>query len=99
MSRAVRIVGSCRDAIFGPPAATGEALGEALWRSDSFDKASSLALKYHESTGNDEVLAAFLKSDAARHRAADKAKALIDQIRDPALQEEIRSLEQYKDKQ
>ena len=76
--------------------ATGEALASSTWRGVDFDKASELALKYHESSGNDEVLAAFLKSNEVQHRSTDKAAALIDKIKDPALQEEIRNLPQYK---
>jgi hypothetical protein len=76
--------------------ATGEALASSLWRGGNFDKASELALKYQESSGSDEVLAAFLKSSEVQHRAANEAKALIDKIKDPALQEEIRSLPQFK---
>jgi hypothetical protein len=75
--------------------ATGEALASSLWRGGNFDKASELALKYHESSGNDEVLAAFLKSNEVQHRAAEEALPLIDKIKDPALQEEIRKLPQY----
>ena len=76
--------------------ATGEALASSLWRGGNFDKASELALKYQESSGSDEVLAAFLKSSEVQHKAANEAKALIDKIKDPALQEEIRSLPQFK---
>lgn len=76
--------------------ATGEALASSLWRGGDFKKASELALKYNEASGNDEVLAAFLKSDEVQHGSADNAKQLIDKIKDPALQEEIRNLPQYK---
>lgn len=74
---------------------TGEALAGTLWRGTDFKEASELALKYHESSGNDEVLAAFLKSNEVQHRAAEEALPLIDKIKDPALQEEIRKLPQY----
>ena len=76
--------------------ATGEALASSLWRGGDFKSASDLALKYSEASGNDEVLAAFLKSNEVQHKSPDEAKALIDKIKDPALQEEIRNLPQYK---
>jgi hypothetical protein len=76
--------------------ATGEALASLLWRGGDFKKASELAVKYNEASGHDEVLAAFLKSNEVQHGSADKAKPLIDKIKDPALQEEIRNLPQYK---
>jgi hypothetical protein len=75
--------------------ATGEALAETLGRGKDFKTASELALKYHESSGNDEVLAAFLKSIEVQSTAADEAMPLIDKIKDPALREEIRGLPQY----
>ena len=77
--------------------ATGEAIASSLWRGDDFKTASELALKYNESSPNDEVLVAFLKSDQLRHRAAAEAKPLIDKIKDPAIQAEIRELPQFKD--
>jgi redox-regulated HSP33 family molecular chaperone len=76
--------------------ATGSAIASSIWRGGNFKKASELALQYNESSPNDEVLAAFLKSDEVRHQSAGKAKALIDKIKDPALQAEIRDLPQYK---
>ena len=75
--------------------ATGEALASTLWRGGNFHKASELALKYQTSTGSDEVLASFLKSPQVQHKSADGAFSLIDKIKDPALQEEIRNLPQY----
>ena len=75
--------------------ATGEALASTLWRGGNFHKASELALKYQTSTGSDEVLASFLKSPQVQHKPADGAYSLIDKIKDPALQEEIRNLPQY----
>lgn len=76
--------------------ATGEALAGSLWRGTEFKQASELALKYQQSADNDEVLAAFLKSEEVRHRSAEEAVALIDRIKDPALQEEIRKLPEYR---
>jgi hypothetical protein len=76
--------------------ATGSAIASSLWRGGDFKKASELALQYNESSPNDEVLAAFLKSNQVRNQAAGEAKALIDKIKDPALQAEIRDLPQYK---
>lgn len=76
--------------------ATGEALANTLWRGGDFKTASELVLQYNESSGNDEVLAAFLKSSQVRHTSIDQAAPLIDQIKDPALREEIRALPQFK---
>lgn len=76
--------------------ATGSAIASSIWRGGNFKKASELALQYNESSPNDEVLAAFLKSNQVRNQSAGKAKALIDKIKDPALQAEIRDLPQYK---
>jgi hypothetical protein len=78
--------------------ATGEALANTLWRGGDFKTASELALQYNASSGNDEVLAAFLKSSQVQNSKADEAKPLIDQIKDPALREEIRALPQFKNK-
>lgn len=75
--------------------ATGEALASTLWRGGNFQKVSELALKYQASTGNDEVLASFLKSPKVKNQSADEALSLIDKIKDPALQEQIRNLPQY----
>lgn len=76
--------------------ATGEALANTLWRGGDFKTASELALQYSESSGNDEVLATFLKSSQARQTPADQALPLIEKIKDPALREEIRALPQFK---
>lgn len=76
--------------------ATGSAIASSIWRGGNFKKASELALQYNESSPNDEVLVAFLKSNEVRNQSAGKAKALIDKIKDPALQAEIRDLPQYK---
>ena len=76
--------------------ATGEALANSLWRGGDFKTASDLALKYHAESGNDEVLATFLKSSQVRRTSVDQALPLIDQIKDPALREEIRALPQFK---
>jgi hypothetical protein len=76
--------------------ATGEALANTLWSGGDFKKASELALKYNESSPNDEVLAAFLKSSQVRHQSTGEAKELIDKIKDPALRKEIANLSEYK---
>jgi hypothetical protein len=75
--------------------ATGQALANTLWRGGDFKTASELVLKYKTKSGNDVVLAAFLKSDAVQLSAANDAKALIGQIKDPKLREEIRALPKY----
>ncbi len=76
--------------------ATGEVLAGTLWRGGKFEDTSALVLQYHESSGNDDVLVAFLKSDQVRNRSAKEAMALIDQVKDPALRAEIQELSQYK---
>lgn len=76
--------------------ATGEALADTLWRGGEFKAASEVVLQYNANSGNDEVLAAFLKSSQLRKRAAEEAKPLIDQIKDPALREEISALPEFK---
>ena len=75
--------------------ATGEALAATLWRGTDFKTASEMVLQYNARSGNDEVLAAFLKSNQLRNRSADEARTLIDQIKDPALREEIRALPEF----
>lgn len=75
--------------------ATGKALAANLWRGGNFDDASAMVLQYNESAGNDEVLAAFLKSDQVRNGSANKALPLIDRIEDSALRDEILALPQY----
>jgi hypothetical protein len=76
--------------------ATGEALANTLWSGGDFKTAADLALQYSESSGNDEVLATFLKSSQVRHTSVDQALPLIEKIKDPALREEIRALPQFK---
>lgn len=75
--------------------ATGEAIASSIWRGGDFKTASELALRYNESSPNDEVLAAFLKNNGLHHSAGEQARQLIDKIKDPALQEEIRNLPQF----
>ncbi len=82
----------------GANESAGKAIGGSLWRGGKFEDASALALEYNARSGNDEVLAAFLKSDAVRNHSRKEALPMIDQIRDPALQAEIRALPQYKPK-
>jgi hypothetical protein len=69
---------------------TGEALAEASQDSDvfGFAEASKLALEYHRSSGNDDVLIAFLESYAARSNV-EEALPLAEQISDPKLRQEI----------
>jgi hypothetical protein len=76
--------------------ATGKVLAKSTMGGTDFDKTSALALQYQESSGKDDVLVEFLKSDTFQHSNNDKAKALIDKIKDPALQEEVRNLPQFK---
>lgn len=71
-------------------AVTGEALANAAQEGGEFgfEDASKLALEYHESTGNDEVLVAFLESYAARSNL-DEALPLAEKIKDPNLREKV----------
>ena len=75
--------------------ATGEALAESARRDDDFGRVSELVLRYNETAGNDEVLAAFLKDNHLIGENKDEVMKLIDKIKDPALREEIRSLPKY----
>jgi hypothetical protein len=76
--------------------ATGEALAATLWSGGDFKTTSEMVLQYNARSGNDEVLAAFLKSSQLRNRSADEARTLIDQIKDPTLREEIRALPEFR---
>lgn len=80
------------------PDATDHVTGAAIARSTElnqqleFSEASALALKYHEASGNDEVLIGFLSSGAA-HAHKEEARELAAKISDVAKREEI--LENY----
>lgn len=76
-------------------AAMGEMLGERVGLGVDFTKVSKPLLQYHARTGDDTMLAGFLRSDAVREQAADKAAELINLIKDPALRAEISALPQY----
>ncbi len=69
---------------------TGRALAEAAQQPGEFgfDEASVLALRYHQAANGDEVLAAFLEGYSARSNL-DEARHLANQIKDPALRDEI----------
>ncbi len=75
--------------------ATGQALAQTLWRG-SFGNVSARVLQYQESSGKDDVLVAFLKDVADQNNVTDLAKPLIDKIKDPALQQQIRDLPAFK---
>lgn len=73
---------------------TGESIGNlASFGSSSigggmkYDEAAQLALKYHESTGNDDVLTGFL-DEAGIHGNKEGARSLAEKISDPAKREE-----------
>lgn len=80
------------------PDTTDHMTGTAIARSTElnqqleFSEASALALKYHEASGNDEVLIGFLSSSAA-HSHKDEARELAKKISDVARRDEI--LENY----
>ncbi len=65
---------------------TGRALGEVVQDGGqlSFQEASALILDYQKNGGNDEVLAAFLRSFAARSNL-EQAASLAEMVKDPAL--------------
>lgn len=69
---------------------TGEALADAAQEGGEFGfaEASKLALEYHQTSGNDDVLVAFLESFAARSNL-DEALPLADKITDPARRDAI----------
>jgi hypothetical protein len=69
---------------------TGEILGNAMQggKKMEFSEASELAIHYHESSGNDEVLGAFLESWPARNHKTE-ARALAEKISDEKLRTEI----------
>lgn len=70
--------------------ATGQALADAAQEGGpfGFEDASKLALEYHGSTGNDEVLVAFLESYAARSNI-EEALPLAENIKDEQLREQV----------
>ena len=74
---------------------TGNALALAPSQGNSkfgFAEAAVLALEYHEGSGNDEVLAAFLsKGNATSPANREVTLTLIGKIHDPALREKILS--------
>ena len=53
-----------------------------------FPEAAELAVHYHAAAGNDDVLGAFLESNAARSNK-EAARPLVEKISDPARREEI----------
>lgn len=71
-------------------ATTGKALGQAVHKDGKIDfpQAAALALEYHESSGNDEVLSNFLDGWVARQNQAE-ARVLAEKISDEKRREEI----------
>lgn len=69
---------------------TGKSLAEAAQERGKFkfSDAAQLALKYQQSSGNDDVLVAFLESYSARSNL-DEAKNLAEMIKDDARRAEI----------
>lgn len=67
---------------------TGKALAEAAQEGGDFnyDQAAALVLRYHESSGDDAVLVAFLEGYSARSNL-EEAQELIDRISDPKLRQ------------
>lgn len=71
-------------------AMTGKALARSYRRNgkSSFADAAALAVKYHDSSGNDEVLVNFLGGWEARDHKEESTK-LAEKISDPKRREEI----------
>jgi hypothetical protein len=71
---------------------TGKLLAAAArsGQGTSFDEIARLAVQYHESSGNDEVLGAFLEDWPARSNK-EASRALAEKISDPARREKILS--------
>ena len=69
---------------------TGKALAETLSTGSKakFDAASAWVLRYHESSGNDDVLTSFLESGSFHGNTQD-ARILAEKITDPKRREEI----------
>lgn len=69
--------------------ATGSALGNAMGGNRlKFEDAAALAVQYHDSSGNDDVLTAFLGNYNARNNK-DQARVLAEKISDLTRREEI----------
>jgi len=72
-------------------AATGKALaqvGQQQNENNSFADVAALAIQYHESSGNDEVLVSFLQSTNS-HLNREQNRELAEKISDPQRREEI----------
>lgn len=71
-------------------AITGKALAEAAQNGGDFDcdAASQLVLQYQKSSGNDEVLIAFLKGYSA-HSNLEEARDLVEKVSDPKVRQEL----------
>ena len=74
------------------PAQVDTLTGKALGRVGNYNKSSALALHYLESTGNDEVMVAYLTEVRD-----SRGKELIGKIKDPALREQVSKIDSYKD--
>jgi hypothetical protein len=71
-------------------AVTGKVLADASQngRKMEFSEAAELAVQYHDASGNDEVLSAFLDGWPARQNK-EQARLLAEKISDPKRREEI----------
>lgn len=69
---------------------TGETIGRSSMQGEAmkFSDGAALAMKYHESSGSDEVLVGFLHS-AAIHENKEEARAVVEKISDSKLREEL----------
>jgi hypothetical protein len=74
------------------PAVVGAITGDSLARlgRQDFDTAAKLAVQYHESSGDDEVLVRFLETGGIARGHRELALPLIDRIVDPEKREELR---------
>jgi len=75
------------------PAQVDTLTGKALGRIINYNNSSALVIQYLESTGNDEMMVAFLTE--ARD---SRGKMLIEKIKDPALREQVSKIPPYEDR-
>jgi len=70
---------------------TGKALAQVAQQrgeNNKFEDIAELAVQYHDSTGNDDVMVSFLKN-SNNHTNNEKARELAEKISDPQRREEV----------
>jgi len=75
------------------PAQVDTLTGKALGRMANYNNSSAQVIQYLESTGNDEMMVAFLTETWD-----SRGKMLIEKIKDPALREQVSKIARYKDR-